>query len=54
MPIIPAELVHADRVVSETEREMLQRMAGQLQLPAERSQQILEVIAMLHRDSLAS
>jgi uncharacterized tellurite resistance protein B-like protein len=49
-----AELVHADRVLTETEREMLQRMASQLQLPAERSQQILDVIAMLHRDSLAS
>ena len=49
-----AELVHADRVVTETEREMLQRMSGQLQIAAERSQQILEVIALLHRDSLAS
>ena len=48
-----AELVHADRVVTETEREMLQRMSGQLQIAAERSQQILEVIALLHRDSLA-
>jgi hypothetical protein len=49
-----AELVHADRVVSSTEQEMLTRMASQLQLPAERSQQILEVITWLHRDSLAS
>lgn len=49
-----AELVHADRVVTDTEREMLQRMSAQLQIPAERSQQILEVIALLHRDSLAS
>ena len=49
-----AELVHADRVVSSPEREMLERTASQLQLPAERSQQILEVIALLHRDSLAS
>ncbi len=48
-----AELVHADRVVTDTEREMLQRMAGQLQIPAERSQLVLEVIALLHRDSLA-
>ncbi len=49
-----AELVHADRVVTDTEREMLQRMAAQMQVAAERSQQILEVIALLHRDSLAS
>lgn len=49
-----AELVHADRIVTDTEREMLQRMAGALQIGAERSQQILEVIALLHRDSLAS
>jgi hypothetical protein len=48
-----AELVHADRVETDTEREMLKRMAAQLQLPAERSQQILDVIALLHRDSLA-
>ena len=39
---------------TDTEREMLKRMAAQLQLPAERSQQILDVIALLHRDSLAS
>ncbi|MFZ0407249.1 MAG: tellurite resistance TerB family protein [Cyanobium sp.] len=49
-----AELVHADRVVTDTERVMLKRMAAQMQLPAERSQQILDVIALLHRDSLAT
>ena len=49
-----AQLVHADRGVTATEQDMLQRMAGELQLPADRSQQILDVIALLHRDSLAS
>ena len=48
-----ADLVHADRVVSDTEREMLGRMAAQLQISADRSQQILDVIGLLYRDSLA-
>jgi len=48
-----AELVYADRVETDAEREMLKLMAAQLQLPAERSQQILDVIALLHFDSLA-
>ena len=49
-----AQLVHCDRLVQEEELTMLDRMAGQMRLPAERSRQILEVIALLNRDSLAS
>jgi hypothetical protein len=49
-----ADLVHADRVVSDTEREMLGRMAAQLKISADRSEQILDVVGLLHRDSLAS
>ena len=48
-----AQLVHCDRVVTAQEQELLRVMAGQLSLPAERSQQILDVIALLNRDSLA-
>jgi hypothetical protein len=48
-----AHLVHCDRVVQPQERELLQAMASQLDLPAERSEQILEVIGVLNRDSLA-
>jgi hypothetical protein len=49
-----AELVHSDRVVKSSEQAFLNMLAGQLELPAGRSQQILEVIEILHRDSLAS
>jgi hypothetical protein len=48
-----AQLVHCDRVVKPVEREMLESMAAQLTLPPERSRQILEVIHLLNRDSLA-
>jgi hypothetical protein len=49
-----AQLVHSDRVVSEEERELLRQMATLLTLPPERVEQILDVIAVLNRDSLAS
>ena len=49
-----AQLVHADRLVEPAEQELLERMANQLGVPAERSQQILDVIAVLNRDSLAA
>jgi hypothetical protein len=39
--------------VEPAEQELLKRMANQLSVPAERSQQILDVIAVLNRDSLA-
>lgn len=48
-----AQLVHCDRVVQPVEAEMLRTMAAQLVISPERSAQILEVIALLHRDSLA-
>ncbi len=48
-----AQLVHCDRVVLPVEAELLRSMAAQLVIPPERSAQILEVIALLHRDSLA-
>jgi hypothetical protein len=40
-------------VVQPVEAELLRTMAAQLVIPPERSAQILEVIALLHRDSLA-
>lgn len=49
-----AQLVHCDRLVSAQEAELLRVMAEQLDLPSERSAQILDVIALLNRDSLAS
>ena len=48
-----AHLVHGDRLVSEEEMALLQHMAERMGLPEGRAQQILEVIAVLHRDSLA-
>jgi hypothetical protein len=48
-----AQLVHCDRVVQPVEAELLRCMAAQLVIPPERSAQILEVISLLHRDSLA-
>jgi hypothetical protein len=49
-----AQLVHSDRILRDQELEMLQAMAQRSALPAERSQQILEVISLLNRDILAS
>lgn len=49
-----AQLVHCDRIVDPAEAEMLGRMAAQLNLSEARSAQILDVIALLNRDSLAS
>ncbi|MEB3322946.1 MAG: tellurite resistance TerB family protein [Synechococcaceae cyanobacterium] len=48
-----AQLVHCDRVVQPEEAELLRSMASQLDLPAERTEQILEVVSVLNRDSLA-
>ncbi|MFO0077247.1 MAG: tellurite resistance TerB family protein [Cyanobacteriota bacterium] len=48
-----AQLVHCDRMVDAVENELLATMADQLSLPPERSAQILEVITLLNRDSLA-
>lgn len=50
---IAAHLVQCDRLVRPEELTMLESMAAQMQLPAERSQQILDVIRVLNRDSLA-
>ena len=49
-----AQLVHCNRVVAPEERELLQAMADQMPLPPGRAEQILDVIAVLNRDSLAS
>lgn len=49
-----AQLVHCDRVVAPEEQDLLQEMAAQMQLPPGRAEQILDVIAVLNRDSLAS
>lgn len=49
-----AHLVHSDREVQPIERELLRSMADQLTLPPGRADQILEVINLLNRDSLAA
>ncbi len=48
-----AQLVHCDRLVTAEEMELLREMAALTNLPAERAAQILDVIAVLNRDSLA-
>ena len=48
-----AHLVHGDRKLSEEEIGLLKEMASRMALPDGRADQILEVIAVLHRDSLA-
>lgn len=50
---IAAQLVHCDRLVQPEEVSMLESMAAQMTLSAERSRQILDVIRVLNRDSLA-
>lgn len=48
-----AHLIHGDRKVNAEETRLLDEMAAQMRLPGGRAEQILEVIAVLHRDSLA-
>jgi hypothetical protein len=50
---LAAQLVRADRIVQPEETAFLQALARQLTLPEGRADQILEVIAVLHRDALA-
>lgn len=50
---VAAQLVHSDRLVEPSERVFLDGLSGQLELPEGRAAQILEVIEILHRDSLA-
>jgi hypothetical protein len=47
-----ALLVHTNRSFDSVEQKMLARLAELIAVPAERCQQILEVMAVLHRDSL--
>ncbi|MFN9636293.1 MAG: tellurite resistance TerB family protein [Synechococcaceae cyanobacterium] len=49
-----AQLVHCDRIVNKEEVELLQAMAQGMDLEPGRAERILEVIAVLNRDSLAS
>lgn len=49
-----AHLVHSDRMIDPMERRLLELMAELVEIPAERSERILEVITLLHRDSLAA
>lgn len=50
---LAAHLVRADRQVQPVEDAFLQELSQRLALPAGRAEQILEVIALLHRDALA-
>jgi NAD/NADP transhydrogenase alpha subunit len=51
---IAAHLVHSDRVVTGEEEAFLHHLAAELALPDGRAEQILDGIAVWHRDSLAS
>jgi uncharacterized tellurite resistance protein B-like protein len=50
---VAADLTRADHVETGSERRFLERLAEQLQIPAERSATIFEVIRVLNSDSLA-
>jgi hypothetical protein len=50
---VAAQLVHSDRLVEPAELDFLDRLSAQLELPEGRAAQILEVIEILNRDSLA-
>jgi len=50
---LAAHLVRADRQVQPIEETFLQQLSQQLRLPPGRADQILEVVALLHRDALA-
>ena len=50
---VAAHLVHSDRTVEPAERDFLDQLCSQLELPEGKAAQILEVIEILHRDSLA-
>jgi len=50
---LAAHLVRADRQVQPVEETFLQELSQSLDLPPGRAEQILEVVALLHRDSLA-
>lgn len=47
-------LVHGDRSLTEEEKGLLQEMAALMTIPSPRSEQIIDVIAVLHRDCLCS
>ena len=50
---LAAQLIHCDRIVEPQERDLLARMASLATLPAGRAEQIIGVIEVLNRDSLA-
>ena len=50
---LAAQLVHCDRLVQPEELTMLDSMAAQMNLQPGRASQILDVIRVLNRDSLA-
>jgi uncharacterized tellurite resistance protein B-like protein len=50
---LAAHLVRADRQVQPVEDAFLNELSHRLELPSGRADQILEVVALLHRDALA-
>ena len=50
---LAAHLVRADREVQPIEETFLEQLSQRLELPSGRADQILEVVALLHRDALA-
>lgn len=50
---LACHLVRADRQVQAVEEQFLQELLQQLALPGGRGEQILDVMAVLHRDALA-
>jgi len=51
---LAAQLVWADRTVTPTEQQFLQELGQRLALAEGRAALILEVVALLHRDSLSA
>jgi hypothetical protein len=51
---LACQLIHCDRQVKEAEREFLTALAAALSLSEARSNQILEVCELLHRDCLVA
>jgi len=50
---VAAELVHSDREVTSDEAAFLDRLCQMVTIPEDKASTICEVVAVLHRDSLA-
>lgn len=50
---VAIQLVRADRIIEPEEMTFIEQLARQLELPEAMSQQIIQVMDILHRDALA-